>query len=318
MKKNIFKFIYTLGLSGLVLLVPSSALAAKVSFQPAAHALQDTKPFSTTIVINSQEENINTIEGVVKIDPRLSSTEEAKIEVSDSGSIVNYWVNRPSWDNDKSEIRFSGAIPGGFNGTTGILFSIIFPSYSGKGSIDNAAIVAELRAYKNDGLATSADISSGQFSVGDVAGQTDSAISDQLYLDGRRKDDIPPEVFSPQISRDDASYDGKWFISFATIDKQSGIDHYEVQESITGTIDSGKWKITESPYVLQDQQLHSFVYVIAVDRQGNERIIKVFPKNPLSWYQQNVEALVTLLIIILVLGGYYYKYHKPKKASNLK
>lgn len=278
-----------------VLLVPSQAIAGRATFQPSENLDRQEKSFTTTLVLDTEGDSINAVEGMLVVDARLVGN----IQLSDSGSIITYWIVRPTLDKDKNVIRFSGAIPGGYKGASGILFSLIFQAYSGE-PIDQAVRIAELKAYRNDGLASNVSISNGKFSLGDIAGEIDTAIADQLYLDGTRKDDIAPEIFSPQISRDDSVFGGKWFINFSTVDKQSGIDHYEVQETISGSLDAGQWKTTTSPYELQDQELHSFVYVIAVDRQGNERIIKVFPRKPLSWFQQYGQQLTVIIVLGLI------------------
>lgn len=292
------KFFITTLLGLCMLLTPQQAVASDVSFHPAEHLNNQDKAFTTTLVIDTEGDNINAVEGVLRVDSRLGKD----IQLSDSGSFLTYWVSRPQWDPEQSVIRFSGAVPGGYQGTAGILFSIIFPPYSGS-PIDGAVEVSELRAYKNDGMATAAKISRGAFSLGEIAGEIDEGLASQLYLDSNRKDNIAPEIFSPQIDRDESVYEGKWFINFSSTDKQSGIDHYEIQESRSGSIDSGKWKTVDSPYVLEDQELHSFIYVIAVDRQGNERIIKVFPRVPLSWMQLYGRQIAGIGVLALAGGA---------------
>lgn len=288
-----------------VLVIPQSALAARVSFSPSEQLSKQDKPYATTVVLHTEGENINAIEGTIKLDSRLGTN----IQLSDSGSIVTYWIAKPVLNGEQNVIQFSGAIPGGYTGNAGILFSIILPAHSGE-PIERAISVSDFKALRNDGVGSSARVTSGSFSLGDIAGQIDEGIADQLYLNGNRKDDIAPEVFSPQISQDPNIFNNRWFISFATTDKQSGIDHYEIQETKSGSLDSGNWKTATSPYELQDQELHSFVYVIAIDRQGNERIIKVFPRRPLSWTQQYGSQVVAILLLVTAAGAMYYRRRK--------
>jgi len=59
---------------------------------------------------------------------------------------------------------------------------------------------------------------------------------------------------------------------------------YETK-SETKNLTNVKWNIAESPYVLQDQGLHSFIYVKAVDRAGNGRIEVVRSRYPMKWYE---------------------------------
>ena len=198
----------------------------------------------------------------------------------------------------------SGAVPGGYSGGSGIIFSLVLPAYSGTG-VTNAIKLSSVRVYRNDGLGTQAQVSVKSFTIGNSNAAVDKSVQEQLYIGDEKKDNIPPEVFSPQLSQDDRVFDGKWFINFSTVDKQSGIDHYEIQETRSGTIEGGKWKPVTSPYLLEDQELHSFIYVIAIDRQGNERVIKVFPRRPLSWTQQYGNTLVAVGVgVIIVLLSY--------------
>lgn len=291
-----------------ILFAPLKTHALTASFSPSEHLAKQEKPFTTTVVINTEGENINAIEGVLKIDARLAGA----VQLSDSGSLITYWIAKPQWDGQQNVVRFSGAIPGGYKGSAGILFSLILPPHDGA-PIDNAVTISDFKAYKNDGVGSNTRVTTRNFSLGDIAGQVDTGITDQLYIDGTRKDDIAPEVFSPQISRDENVFNNKWFISFSTVDKQSGIDHYEIQETQSGSIDSGEWKTATSPYELQDQELHSFVYVIAVDRQGNERIIKVFPRNQLSWAQQYGVQVGVIVLVIGIAGVLLYR-RRNKKA----
>lgn len=290
-----------------ILLAPGFAFADEVYFEPAQALDRQEKPFTTTLVLNTEGDNINTIQGTLKINPEIPGD----VQITDSGSIVTYWIIKPVWDKKNGLVHFAGAIPGGYVGGSGILFSIILPPYSGP-TLDKAISVIDLQAYKNDGIATSANISKANFGLGDIAGDVDHNISQQLYINGR-KDDIQPEDFNPQVSRNNNIFNGRWFVSFATVDKESGIDHYEVQETKSGSIDSGKWKIATSPYELTDQKLSSFIYVIAVDRQGNEKIIKVFPRNPSS-ILNNYGLAVAVIILLLVIGlSLYFRSRKTLK-----
>ncbi len=289
---------------------PSHAKATEVTFTPSQQLVNQPQPYTTTIVLNTESENINAVEGVLKVDPSLGTD----IQISDSGSVVTYWVTKPYYNKEQGVVEFSGAMPGGFSGGSGILFSLILPSHTNQAPLEKALYFINFNAYKNDGLGSSAKVSTRSFGLGDIAGQVDEAIADQLYLNGK-KDDIQPEVFTPRIARDPNIFNNHWFISFNTTDKQSGIDHYEIQESRTGAMNAGHWLPATSPYELVDQELHSFVFVIAVDRQGNERIIKVFPRNPLPWFQVYGKQLGVILVLGIV-GGIAYYYRRRNRFEN--
>ncbi len=294
-------------------LVPSVVLALEISFEPANVASNQEKAFTATVVINTDSQTINAVDGTLSVSPELAEG----LTISDSGSIVTYWVKQPVYDESTQTIQFSGTIPGGYDGQAGILFSIILQPYSGKG-LDNAITIGEAKAYLNDGLGTPASVQTKQFKItSQGSGPIDTEITNQLYLDQNRPDNIPPEVFSPQLAQDDRVFDGKWFINFATTDKQSGVDYYEIQETRSGALDAGQWQRAQSPYLLSDQDLHSYIYVVAVDRQGNERMIKVNPRRPLSWWQLHQSDLLVggTVVTLIVAGGWYTLWTRRRKQK---
>lgn len=294
-------------------LMPWPVFAADILFNPTALALPVAEPTTVTVLVDTEQVSLNAVDGVVLVAKELGDA----IQISDSGSMVTYWIKQPVWNAADHSISFSGAIPGGYTGSNGILFSIIVPPYKGI-VLNNAFTVTDLHSYANDGLGTPVKISSKQFSIAQSGGAVDSSISDQLYVGDKKQDSIPPEMFSPQVSQDSRVFGNKWFVSFSTQDKQSGIDHYEIQESRSGAIDSKKWKQATSPYVLEDQELHSYIYITAIDRQGNERVIKVFPKHDSTWLYRYGWGIAGLLVVLaLIVIGYWYHTLKDKKDSSV-
>lgn len=290
---------------------PSAALAVDVLFQPDMVSLPKLGSYTVTLLIDTQGESINAVEGTLAI----ASGSGDNISATDSGSIITYWINRPEWNAQQRTVEFRGAVPGGFSGK-GILFSMVMPAIE-KSSQDKPFIVSNFKALRNDGLGSQARVSIGSFTYGQHDAQVEGAFEEQLYIDGKKTDNIPPEVFSPQISRDERVLNSKWFISFATQDKQSGIDHYEIQETRSGHINAKNWKRAESPYQLEDQELHSYVYVIAIDRQGNERVIRVYPRNPLPWYNRSGQIIFMVLGVIIIAGAAGLLYRKKRRKNHL-
>ncbi|KPJ56320.1 hypothetical protein AMJ49_05145, partial [Parcubacteria bacterium DG_74_2] len=84
------------------------------------------------------------------------------------------------------------------------------------------------------------------------------------------------------------------------VDKMSGIDRYEILEepriSFLGTTKK-IWKLGESPYLLEDQSLRSKISVKAIDKAGNERIVKIIPPYKISW-----KDIVIVLLILIGIG----------------
>ncbi len=294
-------------------LLPWPAFGAAIHFSPSSVPVPQPQSYTVTITVDTSDVSLNAIDGVVVVSKELGSD----VQISDSGSIITYWIQQPTWNAAEHTITFSGAVPGGYNGSSGILFSVILPPYNGF-KMNNALTVTNVHSYANDGLGTPVTIDSKQFGLGDSDVITDLTVGSQLYLDNNKPDGVPPETFSPQVTRDERVFDGKWFVTFATTDKQSGIDHYEIQESVSGRIDSGKWNTAQSPYLLQDQGLHSFIYITAIDRQGNERVIKVFPKNASPWwYRYGLDVAILGGIIVIVALGYWYHRRKVKKDTSI-
>jgi hypothetical protein len=100
------------------------------------------------------------------------------------------------------------------------------------------------------------------------------------WADVIRGDRTQPEPFTIELLQDKTIFEGNHFIVFSTLDKQSGIDHYEVLEvREKKDIESpyAQWRTATSPHELQDQNRLSYVFVKAIDKAGNERIEEIAP-----------------------------------------
>jgi hypothetical protein len=201
---------------------------------------------------------------------------------------------------------FSGIVPGGYNDSQGLIFSITFlAKKEGSGTIEFNGV----KALRNDGKGTEVPltISNFQFSISNLpAGEP----VPQEVTTPKTEDRNPPEEFTPQVAADPAIFEGKWFLVFATQDKGSGIDHYEVLESRNQKIENRNWRTVESPYLLKDQKLKSFIYVKAVDKAGNERIATLAPRYPLKWYEKWENWII--IIIVTFISYLLWKVIKSK------
>lgn len=233
------------------------------------------------------EELINAIEGKINFPADLLELKN----IEDGNSTVSLWLERPA-ANKTGEIVFSGIIPGGYKGDKGLIFSTTFlVKQEGAGTLD----VRDARVLRNDGKGTEAKLKTfnSEFLI--------SRKSTEIQVPISKIEDIDlPESFAPEIARDESIADGRWFAVFSTQDKASGIDHYEVKES-RQRISSmfRKWVVAESPYILQDQELRSFVFVKVIDKGGNERIVKIAPRDLLAWYK-NYEDWVIIITGFLI------------------
>jgi len=126
-------------------------------------------------------------------------------------------------------------------------------------------------------------------------------------------DTTPPEALEPQIGQEPKVFEGKYFIAFSTIDKQTGIDYYEILEADKrgyqrGTIRKAEWKKGSSPYLLEDQSLRSVIKVKAVDKAGNERIEEIVPPYKVTW-----KDVLVIILILIGAGVIYWIIRKIKK-----
>lgn len=283
-----------------------SAQAAELFFEPKTQEVGVGQEFQVNLMLDPKGEEINTVAA------KLSFPEDI-IEVVglwDGSSIITLWVEKPSCK--KGTCTFSGIIPGGFIGILGpyegarpgkVLEIILKAKNPGKGEF----VIEDAQVLLHDGLGTPAELelSNFQFSI-----SKEISISEIPILE--IEDNDQPEAFEPIVSRDQNIFKGKWFLVFATQDKGSGIDHYEVQENRRQKIESRNWIVAESPYLLKDQELKSYIYVKALDRAGNERIEVIEPRYPLKWYEN---YLVWIIILLGMVGVYVIRRFLWKKYT---
>lgn len=258
--------------------------AAETFFRTKTQEIRAGQLFEVGVFINTDEESINAIEGKI-----IFSQDFLEIKkINDGNSIINFWIDpvRNCVSNGvqkPDEICFSGITPGGYNGSQGLIFSITFlAKKEGNGAIEFSGV----KALRNDGKGTEAPLTISNFQF---------LISQQVPVTQHPpniEDRYPPEEFTPQIAADPTIFKSKWFLVFATQDKGSGIDHYEVCEG------KRKCVIAESPYLLKNQDLDEEIVVKAIDKGGNERIATIPPQKPRAWYKDY--AIIAILIIAAV------------------
>lgn len=287
------KTFFSILVSCLLSLVATPVLAAGLTFGTPAAEVEIGKSFEVSVFLDTQGEQINAVEGRITFPVSVL----AFSGVRDPGSVVNFWVERPSVRGDG--VTFSGIIPGGFLGDRGYLFSIIFESRA-LGAV--ALATSGERLLRHDGEGTAASVRRAPLHL-TVVERT--AVPVPGFLPPYDAD--PPDPFSIELAHDQDLAEGKWVAIFATQDKGSGINRYEIRESRRAGDTMGGWEVAESPYVLKDQELRSFLAVKAVDNARNERISVLAPRNPLRWFERwgawvvgAVGVLVVCLIAIVV------------------
>ncbi len=245
------------------------------------------------IILDTEGKEINALE--IKIDFSKNLIFRNYFE---GKSIIGLWIQKPRLEND--QIVFSGIIPGGFNGRNFEIIELIFEAK--ESGIAQININDKSTILLNDGLGTKNNF----LALKEELNISKEAKKEDLKIEDR----YPPDDFKIYLAKDSNLFGGKYFISFDAIDKQSGIAYYEVSEkpiSFTQIFHFKKEEKpdyfikTESPYVLNDQTLASFVYVKAVDKAGNEKIEVLYPKNLIDISSLGLGLVFVLLFFVFVL-----------------
>lgn len=286
--------------------------AAELFFESKTQEMRVGQQFSVDLMLDTENKEINAVQGKIIFPGDLLELKE----IIDGGSIINLWIDKPrmatNQNTNSNEVTFSGVIPGGFKGILspyykgyrpGRILSLIFRTreidakQDAKQTRNSLIEIQNPKVLLNDGLGTEAklSISNFQFRITPEAAR----IVGILPI----KDPNPPEPFELIIAQDPNIFEGKWFLVFISQDKESGIDYYAVHETTrkkdAARIDTKEWLGAKSPYELKDQKLRSYIYVKAVDRAGNERIVFVEPRYPLKRYE-NYENWVIIILGLIV------------------
>ncbi len=278
------KYLFLL-LSFCFLFSTSSAYAATLTLDPSSGAYGPGDMFVVTVRLDTASgECINaaSIELLYPIDWVKVTA------VSKGESLLTLWTDEPLIDAEHGKLTFSGGIPAGYcgrvqgdPGKTNILAKVVFGvpgnMIGGKTSTGpvpmNILFGSSTRILLNDGFGSPAQLITKNATFTHVLNS--SGIKNE-WLDIVHADTTPPDEFKVTIAHDTSTFDGKYFIVFLAVDKQSGVHHYEVREDdpvrlgITrGKNEQASFVIATSPYALKDQELKSRVTVRAIDNAGN-------------------------------------------------
>ncbi len=255
-----------------------------------------------TFFVNVRLDNGDDCINAAHVDIQYPKESVKAVDFSRGNSIFSLWVGEPKIDNDAGVVSFEGGIPGGYCGriqgdpaVSNILGKLVFTV---KNSDAKTAILhpgATSRAYLNDGLGTSINLSSRDATI---TLAKDSVGQASAWLDEVSADKIPPESFVVQVDSSRGVFSGRYYAVFSTVDKQSGIDHYEIFER-------GGWIKVASPHTLWDQSLRSGVKIKAVDKAGNETLGEyVEGSAPPRQYSLGDIMLPLIAIGILLLAAF--------------
>ena len=281
-KRTISKLSCLLVLLSVFFSVSGKAGAAELFFEP-KEINTDVNSVKKVQVFISTEKN----EAINAVDINIEyPSESLKLkDWSNGNSIISLWIKEPK--NNNGIFSFQGIIPGGYNEERGLLMVLRFESL--KEGDAEIVIKYDSLVLLNDGKGTAAKTS---FSSARIISKSSKEEMPILEF----TENIPPEPFTPIISRFDEIYGGNYFLIFSTQDKNSGIDYYEVSEG------EEPFRIAQSPYLLRNQKLDENIRVRAVDKAGNERIEIAPARQTKKIEKRKITELELVLIEILFLA----------------
>lgn len=278
-----------------------SAYAAEFSFN-APETIAAGQDFHVDLVLDTEMENINAIEGKVSFDKNFLTLKEVK----STDSIISLWMTDPALGTDASFVNFAGITPGGFNsrGGKGKILSLVF---NARASGDSILALENSAALLNDGKGTKAAI---KIRSSVIAAQ--ALVVEPVPVPVVEDKERPEPLFAEMI-KEKSIENNKWLVVFYTQDKNSGISYYEISEQKIGTITDYSqitWQRVQSPYVLADQKRQSFVYIKAVDKAGNATVSVLPPQVAPVVYKTMWFWCIIILVPILFLGGFVWRRKK--------
>lgn len=296
-------------------LLPLSAGAAVLSLDPDKGSFGPGDTFVLTIRLDpALDECVNAADVRLRYPAELL---KASV-VSRGESYFTLWTEEPSIDHALGRITFSGGIPGGYcgriqgdPGRTDVLARVVFSvpgtmigSEAPVGDVPFAISFGDgTQVLLNDGLGSAAAL---QLHGGQYTRSSEAQGITNEWLDIVRADTLPPDPFSATVHKDAQMFEGKYFIIFATVDKQSGIDHYEVIEEdplrpgfVRGKADAANPRRATSPYLLTDQDRKSKIIVRAIDHGGNVAEAVISPESGAT-QDANTSRYSSLYILIIV------------------
>jgi len=250
-------------------------------------AIYENDTFLVDLKVSSPDQPINVVEGGLTYD-----SDKLKIkEISTGGSLLTLWPSPPTFSNDKGVLNFTGGASDGFKGEGGEILKIIFSAEKAGGTLVD--FFDGFSVFLSDGRGTKTNPWLRPLELNILKRPAGEPLKDEWRII-TENDKNSPEPFEIIVSKNPSVFNGQYFISFFTTDKESGLDHYEIQEG------AEPYTIGNSPYLLSDQTLKSAIKVKAVDKAGNERVIESRPAyQPISFYQTIWFWLTAVLLVIL-------------------
>jgi len=298
--------------------IPIFAHAAQIYLDPATGKYPPGVTFAVNIRLNSQGQCINATE----VDLSYPANLLKAVGVSDGNSIITLWVNEPTIYSSFGLISFIGGLPGGYCGRvsgdpslSNQLATIYFTFPTSTAGVPSSTLfqaahlsfLSSTQAVLNDGLGTLAPLqtASATYTSQPLKG---NYVSVNALQEAIQNDTTPPEPFTVGIYHDPSLFNGQWFAVFSTVDKETGIDHYEVAEIPSSQLNTPQnewpWIRAVSPYLIKNQGLNDIIAVRAIDLAGNIRVEEYTPTTAPVAPEKNWAATILTYLAIIGISGF--------------
>lgn len=241
------------------------------------------------VSVESTTQAINAVQGTIQFPQRMIAIDAIQLD----NSIIAYWQQQPTSDNNSGHISFTGGLPTpGYKGTNGTLFTILAHPIA----IGTIRLVSNTSSIilANDHRGTILPTTQGMVEIISVEPGHPKPTPTPL----NERDIEPPTHLQLVAGRDHHLFDNEWFAAFQAEDSGSGIDHYEIAEVDPNTTypEENEWERAQSPHILKNQSRIERIFFKAVDKAGNEAVTSIlfYPCTPLPWW---ILALICLAIM---------------------
>jgi hypothetical protein len=272
----------------------SYAAGGSVTVSSDQKSVAPGQEFTVTVKLDTGDATVNAVSGSISVEAGLSIR-----TLLDGDSVIPIWIERPALSSDGREISFAGIIPGGWDGTTGTLFSLIAAA-SSTGTVTLKPHDFEALAQGQTPQPIALALSSLSLKV---IGQ---AVSSAVTI----ADAIPPDPFAVTIQSDPQVSSGALFAAFSASDKQSGIAGYEAAFTYIFKPGTADWQPAESPYLIPTGNSGKILWIAAIDHAGNRRIVRVV----LPGYYRDAFILAILIAILLCLALFVLQRMRSRRS----
>ena len=274
--------LFSIFILGATMVTPVIARAAIISVQSDnAIAAGDTAIID--VYLDTEGEKVNVVDGSITFGDVVPVR---FVDLSVGGSPFTLWPRKPSLEANGKTISFVGGSPTSVQGSRVKIFSAsVTPLAQGVLSVRQVSVTV----FRADGLGSSiaATVGNNSIAIGAKRSHPKDYLGERLA-----RDTEAPEKFSVEVSRDPSIAGGQRFLSFSSIDRESGIDYYTVIEKGYPEVRTGE------TYVLLNQDGKIHATITAHDRAGNVRTVVYRDRSTLRIVLAGVIAIAVILGLI--------------------